>query len=197
MNTLRAAQSRAETSFRVVHDDSAKKRLGLWLRHAYDEAAANYAVLKQTFELLAGQRVLDGAAHSILRASYPEPRFPRRNAPDDVMQIRLDRFEQAKDRIRRRRETAFSLFQGDGTAMDSRAAKGTLWGLYNSVTETECYRKGFAQGGVQAEAARVGEDVLFGSRGEAMQRCFSACLALAGGGSDGLSSSVAGSNSAF
>lgn len=93
--------------------------------------------------------------------------MPRRDAPDDVVQLRLEGWERHQLRIRRRREMALSLFEGDGTGMDTPAAKGTLWGLYNAVTETENYRKGFAAGGVEAEAARVGEDLLFGWRGDA------------------------------
>jgi hypothetical protein len=119
---------------------------------------------------------------SIIRRVYREPRLPRRDAPDATLEVRMERWERMKLRMQRRREAVLSLFEGDGTGMDTPAAKGTLWGLYNSVTETENFRRGYGAGGVAAEAARAGEDVLFGSRGETMQRAFDACLAVANGG---------------
>jgi hypothetical protein len=180
-NTLKAAQAQAKVSYRVVHDSTAKDRLGAWLLDAYQKAERNYDVVKEAFDLLASRSVSNSSALTVLRRAYPDVRMPRRNAPDETMAVRLERWEKMQSRIRRRRETALELFQGDGTGMDTPAAKGTLWGLYNAVTETENYRKGFARGGVTEEAARVGEDVLFGRRGEAMQRAFDACLVLADG----------------
>lgn len=185
-NTLRAAQAQAKVSYRVIHDAKAKDRLGAWLLDAYQKAEQNYDVVKEAFELLASRDVSPSDALAVVRRAYPEARIPRRNAPDEMMAVRMERWERAQIRIRRRRETALELFQGDGTGMDLPAAKGTLWGLYNAITETENFRKGFAAGGVEAESARVGEDVLFGRRGEAMQRAFDACLVLANGSADSL-----------
>lgn len=184
-NTLRAAQAQAQVSYRVTHDARAKERLGVWLHDAYQQAQQNYDVVKEAFELLAGKTAMPSAAQAIIRRTYPDPRMPRRNAPDDVMAVRLHHFELAKDRIRARREMALALYEGDGTGMDTRAAKGTFWGVFNGITELENYRKGFSQGGVAAEAARVGEAVLFGSRGATMELAFNLCLAAAGGGPTG------------
>ena len=178
-NTLRAAQAQARVAYRVVHDAGAKERLGVWLQDAYQTAEMNYETVKEVFTLLAERRVHESAALSVIRRAYPEPRLPRRNAPDDVMEVRAERFERAQVRVRRRRETALELFKGDGTGMNSPAAKGTLWGLYNAITETECYRKGSMQGGLEAEAARTAEDTLFGRRAETMERAFAACLTVA------------------
>ena len=183
-NTLRVAQARAKASFRIVHDSGAKQRLAAWLHDAYRQAEQNHFVVKQAFELLAEKSVPESTALSIIRRTYPEPRLPRRDAPDGTMEIRMERFKRAQIRIHHRREQALALFEGDGTGMDTVAARGTAWGIYSAITETENYRKGFARGGLEAEAARVGEDLLFGRRGETMERAFNACLAVAGGGAD-------------
>jgi len=184
MNTMRLAQAQAQICYRIVHDAGAKERFGLWLREAYARALENSESLAGTFDLLASKSVSDTIAASVIRRAYPDARRPRFHAPDGTMAVRLERWERMQTRIRHRRETALNLFAGDGTGADSRAAKGTAWGVYQAVAEVENYRKGFAKGGLLAEDRRIGEDLLVGARGEVMARAFTASLAVAGGMSE-------------
>lgn len=62
-NTLKAAQAQARVSYRVVHDATAKERLGVWLKNAYEKAEQNYEVVKEAFELLAGKSAQHGGCH--------------------------------------------------------------------------------------------------------------------------------------
>jgi hypothetical protein len=53
--------------------------------------------------------------------------------------------------------------------MDDVATRGTLWGLYNAVAELENFREGDT---LQQAAASV----MFGRRGSAIQRAFTAAV---------------------
>jgi hypothetical protein len=70
-----------------------------------------------------------------------------------------------------RREGAKSLFEGMGTGMDLPAAKGTLWGAYNAVVETEDYRRG-------RNEDQIGASCLFGERAQTKKRAFEYAVGL-------------------
>lgn len=180
-NTLKAAQTQARVAYRVVHSEGARERIGNWLREAYTKAEQNHQVVKEVFELLAATRITEQMAQAVFCEVYPDPRLPRENAPEDVMTQRLERWELKRLRVRRRREAAFSLFAGDGTGMNTPAAKGTAWGVFNAVVETADYRAGSRRGGPEAERQRVAESTMFGSRAAEKQACFDVLLSIAQG----------------
>jgi hypothetical protein len=175
-NTLRMAQARAQAQYRIVHDESARARMADWLRDAYAEAESKTDLLREAFVLLAGTKATTAQAKRVIREAYPDPTVPRGDAPAEVVEHRMKRWEYRRSRRIVFREGAFELFQGAGRGMDSKAAKGTLWGVVNAVVETENYRKGSFKGD---EGENVAEDVLFGKRGAAMERAADAALALA------------------
>lgn len=186
-NTLRAAQAQAKVAYRVAHGQGARERIGAWLNDAYKKAENNYNTAKEAFTLLADKRVDDMTARSIVLNTYADPRMPEKNAPDDVMEGRMQRWEAERKRLVKRREMAIELFGGDGTGMNSKAAAGTLWGLWNAVVELEDYRQGSRQPdkqgrkGDEAEAYRSSEDAMFGGRAATKQICYDACLSAAQG----------------
>lgn len=185
-NTLRLAQARAVSSYQVVHDSTARERMGSWLADAYNEAASKTAALKDLFTALAGAKATAPKAKDVISAAYPLPPEPLPNAPRDVIERRRERFEKRKVRVERLRTEAFRLYDGDGTGADSRAFKGTYWGVYNSVVETENYRRGSFRGrngedgGEAAEAVNSAENVMFGKRANAMERAAERALELVG-----------------
>jgi len=67
------------------------------------------------------------------------------------------------------RRAARELFNGAGTGMELAAARGTLWGLFNAVAELENFRDGDTLN-------QAAYSVLFGLRGAAMERAFSAAV---------------------
>lgn len=73
-----------------------------------------------------------------------------------------------------RRDAVLELFEGEGVGMDVPAARGTLWGLYNAVAELENFRDNDTLEG-------AAYSVLFGARGAAIARAFSAALRCCGG----------------
>lgn len=180
-NTLRAAQAQALSTCRVVHDKEAKGRIARWLKDSYAKAEQNVAVVKEAFELLASTPVSYGTASQVVSWVYPDARL---NIDDSLsVNVRTRRFELAEahdKRQRKYRDAAMDLFEGQGTGMDTRAAKGTAFGLWNACVELSDYRRGTNRGG-KSEALQVAEATMFGNRAMEKQRAFDVCLAIAQG----------------
>jgi hypothetical protein len=142
-NTLRMAQRLSNDRDVLSADLNVRDRLAETLKLAIRGASQQAATLQEQCTTLAqrGATPLDIAW--ILRAAFPSDR-PRRAA-------------------------AMELFEGAGTGMDTLAARGTLWGLYNAIAELENFREGDTL--KQAAAS-----VMFGARGAAMKRAFAAAL---------------------
>lgn len=164
-NTLMASDRMATQKLKIVHDTSAKQRMAEWLRETYEFAETTSKVLRDLFEEMAKARVKDAEARKLFQHAYPTPKKPDTNAPKAVMEQRLKWWEENINLMERRREGAKALFEGMGTGMDVPAAKGTLWGAYNAVVETEDYRRG-------RNDDQIGASALFGERAAAKKRAF-------------------------
>jgi hypothetical protein len=168
-NTLAAGLIQAVERFRIVHDKYAKQRMGDWLQLAYEEAETTAKMLNEAFTLLAGTKVTVPKAQDIFDKAYPNPNPPARNAPPEVMELRTKWYDENVSLMKRRREGALELFSGKGTGMDHPAAKGTAWGAYNAVVETEDYRTG-------RDDKQVAESSMFGERMKHKKKAFEASM---------------------
>jgi hypothetical protein len=183
-NTLAIAQAGANNIYRVRHDEGAMERLGDWLSDMYGQLQDRRELVRDQYQTLASVRVTTQSAlptsnpvNQVLAAAYPEPRRPREDAPAPVVALRTREWERRRDRSLVFREAAMRLFQGEGTGMDSPAAAGTLWGLYNSVVELEDYRRGHNRAGQESRIAA--QDAMFGYRQEVKTRALNKALELA------------------
>lgn len=169
-NTLIASDRYATEKLRIVHDATAKVRFGEWLQETYEVAETTVKVLTDLFTLMASTRARTADAQKLFEAAYPIPNKPRTNAPKSVVEQRIRWWEENVNLMERRREGAKILFEGFGTGMDTKAAKGTLWGAYNAVVECEDYRKG-------RNEDQVGASALFGERAQSKKRAFEYAVA--------------------
>jgi len=80
-------------------------------------------------------------------------------------------WEENMNLMKRRRDGARELFEGLGTGMDLKAAKGTMWGAYNAVVECEDYRRG------KSEAVKIAESSMYGERAASKKRAFEYAVA--------------------
>ena len=151
-NTLIASESMATQKLRIQHNKEAKQRLAEWLRETYEFAETTSHVLRDLFEEMTKVRMKTADAQLLFDASYPHPTRPRYDATKSVMDQRIKWWEEGVQLADRRREGAKMLFEGMGTGMDTKAAKGTLWGAYNAVVETEDYRRGRNEDQIAASA---------------------------------------------
>jgi hypothetical protein len=173
-NTLKMAQAMATEVYRIVHDDTAKERLGFWLTDVYEQAVQRVEVISEAFDILAGRSVTKREVVQVLETTYPLPTLPRQDAPADVMELRMERWEKARDRVFRWRDGASGLFAGGSATMTAKATKGTAWGLYNAVAETEDWRR------TNASVDSVTENLLIGYRAEVKRRAFEGVMELVG-----------------
>lgn len=171
-NTLMLSAQMAAERYRIVHDEKAMERVGLWLGDLYAKAEQRAAAIKEAFEILAGHKTDPMGVVKVMEAAYPLRDLPVHNAPPAVMEKRVHKAELRNLQILARRDGAMTLYEGSGLGMDHPAAKGTYWGLYNAIAETENYRR-------SRSLETASEEVLFGRRGAVMERAFDAALELA------------------
>lgn len=164
-NTLMASDAMATQKLKIVHDNTAKARMAEWLQETYSFAETTTKVLRDLFVEMAKVRVRDAEARRLFEFAYPTPKKPDTNAPQHIMEQRIKWWEENISLAERRREGAKTLFEGMGTGMDLLAAKGTIWGAYNAVVETEDYRRG-------RNDDQIGASALFGERAQAKKRAF-------------------------
>jgi phage/plasmid-like protein (TIGR03299 family) len=165
MNTLRLGRQMGTTQYKVVHDVNAQKNLHDWLGGLYQKAVAGQAVIREALDVLANYRVDDDEVKALIESVYPFQNPGKVNAPAEVMKHRAERIEYRNDRKVTARAEVAKLFAGAGTGMDTTAARGTAWGLYNAVVEYEDCR--WARDPQQAM-----DDTLFGKRADVKDAAF-------------------------
>lgn len=170
-NTLMASDAMATQKLKIVHDKHATLRLGEWLQETYEFAETTAKVLGDLFSEMAAVRMRDADARKLFDAAYPIPKAPTKNSTQKVHDQRIIWWQENVNLMERRREGAKSLFEGMGTGMDLPAAKGTLWGAYNAVVETEDYRRG-------RNEDQIGASCLFGERAATKKRAFEYAVGL-------------------
>lgn len=176
-NTLRMAQERSADRYRVIHDELALERMGAWLAEMYERAVNETELVREALTVLADVSALETDVEAVLRAAYPTPPEVRRDAPDYVVAERAKRRDQLAARVVRYRDGARECFEGKGVGMDHPSCRGTLYGLYQAVSETECWRKGWNRDGREDEL--VAESLLMGPRGATIQRAHAAAMEVA------------------
>lgn len=173
-NTFKLAKSMATEVYRVRHDGTARENLAMWLTEVYSNAVAKVDVVKEALNMLAEHNMAPEDTTAVLTLAYPDPQAPKQNAPEVVMQKREADWVKGRELMQRRRDAAYGLFMGDGRGMDLVATKGTAYGLYNAITETEDWRR------ASRDVNSVTESLLIGPRADVKQRAFSALLKVAG-----------------
>lgn len=175
-NTLTMAMRSSLETLRVVHDRNIEANLRTWLAEMYGIAVLEVKLVQEAFTALADTKVKGEDLTHVMEIAYPYPTKPRRNAPDDVMKKRIERWDYQVVRTDRFRGAAEDLFLGKGTGMDHVSTKGTAYGLFNAIAETEDYRNTLPQTDLNDLTA----DILMGRRAEIKRRAFVACAELAG-----------------
>lgn len=181
-NTFAASVQSSNQQARFVHDSWIMQRMARWMEDVVHVAEAKLPELAEAYDAMAAYgftRANPNAGKEvkhILQATYPQlPAY----TVDPLMSE-----EQNKEREKRRlseiriiderRVQALELFKGAGTGIDSRAAYGTAWGLYQAVVELEDWKGG-------SKGNQLAQSVLFGERAETKTRAFDATMQVVAG----------------
>lgn len=181
MNTVQMAHASAKQMIRFNHDRWILDRMGRWMADVIDNAEHGLPALAEAMTALASYRLQAPKAEvlHVLTNAYPTPVRPEADPTwsKEYTELRLKKWDQEARLITDRRQAALELFKGRGTGMDSKAAAGTAWGLYNAVVEVEDWRGGARGNDADARAAAV----LVGERAEAKGRAWTAAVDVAQG----------------
>lgn len=181
MNTVQMAHAAAKQMVRFNHDRWILDRMGRWMANVIDEAEHGLPALAEAMNALAGYRLQNPKQEvlHVLTQAYPSPSKPEIDPTwsKEYTELREKKWQQEARLITDRRFAALQLFKGKGTGMDTRAAAGTAWGLYNAVVELEDWRGGARGNDADARAAAV----LVGERAEAKTRAWTASVEVAKG----------------
>jgi phage/plasmid-like protein (TIGR03299 family) len=154
-NTLSMAIGQAGETHRIIHTGSPLQELEDWLVDVYSRAVHTSSVVKEAFEILAkAQFKQDKAIRVILKEVYPYP-------AGKTLETQMEAVDTTRNSV-------LHLFNGMAAGADTKAFKGTAWGLYNSVVEFEdrYHRAG----------SNFAESILFGSRARVKERAFEKTL---------------------
>jgi len=172
-NTLIAAQGASTEVYRIIHDKHIKERMGQWMNTIYERSEQKMEGLKEAFDVLAKHKVTKGDVKKVIDASYPFPNAPRNNVSEEMFADRQQAYSVGIERITKRRDTVRELLGGSGTGLDTKACKGTAWGLYNAVVEAE----DFARRGLRTDS--IDRSLLFGDRASVKATAYTKALELA------------------
>lgn len=156
-NTLIAAKAQTTESYRIVHNDQAPAKLGIWMGSIIQSFEQKSVQLAETFDLMSRKHVEEEDIDPLLELIYVDPKPFGKSVIPIENEKRQAWFEENLQTTRRRRQAVKEVFHGAGVGQDTPAAQGTAWGLYNSVVEYEQYRP---TPKVESAAA----DMLFGGR---------------------------------
>lgn len=173
MNTLRMGQRMGVTQYRLIHDENVAKNLATWLEGLYQKSVAQARLIQEACEVLASYRIGAEETKLVLERTYSDPKPPTNSAPREVMIKRQEHRDYVAQWRATAREQVLALFNGNGVGMNTVAAAGTAWGLYNAVVEYEDYR--WSKNPQQAL-----ESAVFGARADVKDEAFERVAALAG-----------------
>ncbi len=172
-NTVIASKAAATEQHRILHNSQARNNLRLWLEHVYTKAIENTQKIAAAYRSMAVTPADAQARDLVLEMVYTMPKMPRRDEmPEPIYINRIAKAAQDQERIVQRRDGVAELFAGKGMGMDTKAARGTVWGLYNAVVEMEDY------GGKGIGTRAAAESAIVGDRARTKAAAFDACLEL-------------------
>jgi hypothetical protein len=144
-NTLSLGIDTAASKMIIPHTPGATDKVQTWLRSMY--VSSKNVMGQATFDLtlMASRIIRSKDASLLLTQVYPDPPLPQKewNMQFGISyQAHMEKYDEKMAYIRRIRQLIMELFGGDGLGQDTTAAEGTVFGLYNAVSEYEDNRLG-------------------------------------------------------
>lgn len=165
-NTLNLSASNYTDQLRVVHKSESIKQIEKWLRHVWSTTKAKSETIQEAYKILANHTPKSRQVSNALETTYPmTPKPDADPRTKDGLDL-LAAWEKKNNNTLVHRSNVMHLFEGQATGADLKAAKGTSWGLWNSVVEYEDYQKAYRRAtsslfGPGAERKQVAFDSLY------------------------------------
>lgn len=164
-NTLVIGIENAGTMFAVRHTADSKAKLVKWLAAMQAEVAERAGKMKEAFTHLAKTAIKVADVDALIAEILPTPKAPRAT-PDKAENEKREKLHKSQVAgMVARRNRVKVLFEGAGIGMDTVAANGTAWGLFNAVVE-DCDHGPANKQRAGAEYDTRAYDALFGVRAE-------------------------------
>lgn len=158
-NTLMMAMGVAGEMLKISHDKNSEQRLSKWMTGMYERALIRNEKIESALDLMASKRVKPGQDDEIIERALPLPNRPRLTPDVETNEKRDAAWDIAAAAVTRKRSQVKVLWEGMGWGMDTRAAAGTFFGLYNAGVEALQY--------APVKKEEVGAyDLLFGKKAQ-------------------------------
>ncbi len=164
-NTLFASINGGNNVFRIAHDADVMENLIGWMRSAWQTALVKAEAVKEALEIMAGRFLTEYEAEQTVSTAIPLPREPRPSGAPEYDARRTEQWVRTTDKVRVERSTVLGLWRGSGQGMDTRATRGTAFGLYNALAEAYEYVIPSTNATVQARSFLYGERRVIVQRG--------------------------------
>lgn len=167
INMLPASRRLATAEYSIRNVSGSEKRLRETIRKMYKEAKQKVDALKELFTIWSETKVTKKESENLLNEIYPNPEPPEPSDATGTTMSQDRSYAYGLERRERDRSLVAELFEGVMSGYeDTPAVRGTVWGLWNAVTEYENYRPGRT---LQGRA----KEVMFGVRANQMEDAFS------------------------
>ena len=163
------AQVATET-YSIRHGAKLLKRLTVWLEGLWPRSIKRSAMLNQAFQQMTARRIDENAASKFVTALLPIPNRPKPSPSTETDDTRMKDWHYRAARVDKDRAGILRLFGGEGQGMDTPAAAGTAWGIYNAVAEYYDHARDLRNRDTGVA------DALFGQAAEIKERAFEMAL---------------------
>lgn len=176
-NTFQLSLHEASVAYRIFHDRNVEENFRFFTLNLYQKFVETAAVVQEALNILANHKIRPGEGQKILDDAYPLPAMPKDDLRKEVYDKRVDAWEVARDRTVDLRNFARDLYMGKGTGLDTAATRGTAYGVFQAVVESENFRRGKEGNFSLGESTKAtAESVLLGSRKDTIDRAFRAAM---------------------
>jgi hypothetical protein len=138
-NTVALGWSRAFDKLSITHDERVVARTIAWLAEAFKSVEANLGDIRDAYTLMAMASITTPQAVEAVGQMFAEPPMPRKNVPPSVYAERLEDWEKDRKLVHEVQTEVMTLWEGRATGWESRAMKGTVFGLVQSAIEYNQY----------------------------------------------------------
>ncbi len=134
-NTMNAALSDLESTFKVDHDTLVLEDVQGWLTDVLQTAEEKAATIKEVMEIMAGKRLVEEDVETALKVIVKTSKEPRKTGSPLYDGKLIEQWESKNALAITRRNVISELYNGAMIGYESPAVRGTAYGLYAATVE--------------------------------------------------------------